>query len=120
LFTALVDASPSGRYRCEDRPDGPGFEAARSSQEAEAGMTKSVALGATIVALGLAANGYLAGGRYALTQIEFDQFVRLDRWTGNVENCVINQARELNCEWLNTFTADVKSRGSKPGDQNSR
>jgi hypothetical protein len=82
-------------------------------------MTKSVVLGATIVALGLAANGYLAGGRYALTQIEFDQFVRLDRLTGNVENCVITQDRNLNCEWLNTFTNDVKSQASKPSAQNS-
>jgi hypothetical protein len=80
-------------------------------------MTKSVVLGATIVALGLAANGYLAGGRYALTQIEFDQFVRLDRWTGNVENCVINQNRNLNCEWLNTFSQDVTIPDSKPNAQ---
>jgi hypothetical protein len=98
---------------------GPGLQAARSTPQAEAGMTKSVALGATIIALGLAANGYLAGGRYALTQIEFDQFVRLDRWSGNVENCVITQDRNLNCEWVNTFTHDVKPQNSKPNAQNS-
>jgi hypothetical protein len=76
-------------------------------------MSKSVVLGATIVALGLIANGYLLGGRYTLTQITFDQFVRLDRWTGNVENCVINQDRDLNCEWRNTFTHDLKSEVAK-------
>jgi hypothetical protein len=83
-------------------------------------MNISVVLGATIVALGLAANGYLAGGRYALTQIEYDQFVRLDRWTGNVENCVITQDQNLNCEWLNTFTRDVKSQATQPNALNSK
>ena len=82
-------------------------------------MIKSVALGATIIALGLAANGYLAGGRYTLTQIDIDQFVRLDRWTGNVENCLITSDRRLNCEWPNTFTNDVGLQRSKPIAQNS-
>ena len=82
-------------------------------------MIKSVALGATIIALGLAANGYLAGGRYTLTQIDIDQFVRLDRWTGNVENCLITAERYLDCEWPNTFTNDVKTEASKANPQKS-
>lgn len=49
---------------------------------------KATLIGACIIALGLAAGGYLAGGRYELISVRGNELARLDKLTGEVLMCV--------------------------------
>ena len=77
-------------------------------------MNKSIIVGACVIAVGLALNGFLAGGRYSLTQLSQDDFVRLDRWTGNVQHCIVADEGYmdslLNCEWDWTYSEPVQKK----------
>lgn len=54
---------------------------------------------ALIIALGIAAAGFLAGGRYEFLEDEGNVVVRLDRYTGHVEMCVLG-AKQPSCGFI--------------------
>jgi hypothetical protein len=45
-------------------------------------------MGAIIIALGIAAAGFLIGGRYTVIPTNTNAVTRLDRYTGEVSMCV--------------------------------
>jgi len=48
-----------------------------------------IIVAAVIVALGLAAGGFLIGGRYVFMAEDANAVTRLDRFTGAVEMCIV-------------------------------
>lgn len=60
---------------------------------------KSQIAGASIVAVGLIIGGFLAGGRYEIVPSQANTVARMDRFTGNVEMCVVG-AEVSGCGWV--------------------
>jgi len=54
---------------------------------------------ATILAIGLVAGGFLAGGRYSISQLDANHVAKLDRWTGGLEVCQVSWNTKPTCAW---------------------
>ena len=57
---------------------------------------KNNIIAASIIAVGLIVAGFLSGGRYSAVHTRGDQFLLLDRWTGNVNGCDVQGE---GCAW---------------------
>lgn len=60
---------------------------------------KSQIASASILAVGLITGGFLVGGRYEIVPSQANTVARLDRFTGNVEMCVVG-ADVSGCGWV--------------------
>lgn len=61
---------------------------------------------ATIIAIGLIVCGFLSGGRYTMSLDEQKTAIRLDRWTGEIEMCLVGADVEESCGWVDMPDAD--------------